>query len=483
MTQTATRTLEIYPVTRIEGHGKVTLHLNEHGKVENATFAVTQFRGFERFAQGRPFTEMPSLTARTCGICPVSHLIAASKACDDIMAVAIPDAAKNLRRIVNLAQLMQSHALAFFYLSSPDLLLGMDSDPAARNLFGVLSENPNLARDGISLRKFGQSIIEQLGGKRIHPSWIVPGGVASPMTLETRTFILDGVGPAKAAVLRSLEWYKQAVDPLGDGPFSAEAASFGNFESLFMGMVDENGNLEHYDGLLRMIDAHGAIVEDGFDVHEYGVKLAERVEPFSYLKSPYYQPLGYPGGMYRVGPLARLNIARACGTPMADRELEFFRQLANGPVLGSFHYHHARLIEILYALERIEELAADPVTGNRRVRAEAGPNRASGIGAAEAPRGTLIHEYAVDENGLVTSANMIIATGHNNLALNESVKQVAQRFVDGSHIQEGMLNRVEAVVRAYDPCLSCSTHAVGKMPLRVTLLDASGAILDEATRG
>ncbi|HEX2864152.1 MAG TPA: Ni/Fe hydrogenase subunit alpha, partial [Deinococcales bacterium] len=404
-----------------------------------------------------------------------------SKACDEIMAVGIPAAAANLRRIVNLAQLLQSHALAFFYLSSPDLLLGMDGDPATRNLFGVLSENPNLARDGVALRKFGQSIIEHLGGKRIHPAWIVAGGVESPMSLETRTFILDGVGPAKAAVLRSLEWYKQAVDPLGHGPFAAEAESFGRFESLFMGMVDEDGNLEHYDGKLRVIDARGQVVDD-FDIRRYRDKIDERVEPFSFLKSPYYRPLGYPAGMYRVGPLARLNIAKAAGTPMADRELEFFRQLADGPVLGSFHYHHARLIEMLHALERIEDLAADPVTGNHRVRAEAGPNRSSGIGAAEAPRGTLIHEYEVDDNGLVTAANMIIATGHNNLALNASVKQVAQRFVDGKKIQEGMLNRVEAVVRAYDPCLSCSTHAIGKMPLRVTLVSREGETLDEAVR-
>lgn len=471
------RQIEIYPVTRIEGHGKVTLHLNDAGQVNDAWFQVTQFRGFEKIAEGRPFAEMPSLTARTCGICPVSHLLASAKACDGLLAVEIPAAAVTLRKVVNLAQILQSHALAFFYLASPDLLLGMDSDPASRNIFGVLEKHPEIARDGIALRKFGQEIIAWLAGKRIHPAWIVPGGVNKALERDVRDRILAQIPDAKAAVLRSLESYKIAVAAMAD-----EIDGFGTFPSLFMGMVGPNGELEHYDGLLRVIDASGQVIADGLDPRNYQDFLEERIEPFSFLKSPFYKPLGYPEGMYRTGPLARLNVIASCGTPLADRELADFPGRGTGPQLGSFHYHHARLIEILYCLERIEELLAGDDVLSPRVRAVAGPNRLEAVGCTEAPRGLLWHHYKIDEAGLITWANMIIATGNNNLALNKGVLSTAQHFVKGERIEEGMLNRVEAVVRAYDPCLSCSTHAVGQMPLKIELRSSDNRLLDEAVR-
>lgn len=471
------REIVIDPVTRIEGHAKITLQLGDDGTVRDAMFHVTQFRGFEKFCEGRPLTEMPALMARTCGICPVSHLMAAAKACDELLAVEIPATAANLRRIMNLAQIVQSHALSFFHLSSPDLLLGMDADPLKRNIIGVLQEHPQLARDGIRLRQIGQTIIEILGEKRIHPAWVVPGGVNKPLSIGDRAAIQAMLPEALDIAHRTLHWYKQSMHGFRD-----EAATFANFPTMFMGLVDSHGNLEHYDGFLRMINARGDIIEDMVPCDRYQELIAEAVEPFTFMKFPYYRKIGYPEGIYRVGPLARLNLIDACGTPHADQEWAEFRSLSRGPVLSSFHYHYARLIEIVHGIERMQNLLADPHILDPFVRARARPNRREGIGVAEAPRGTLIHHFRIDEHGLITWANLVIATGHNNLAMNRGVLQAAQHFVDGQHLTEGALNRVEAVIRCYDPCLSCATHALGKMPLRIELLDPKGKVLDEVAR-
>ncbi len=472
-----TRTIVIDPVTRIEGHAKITLQLDDHGQVQDAMFHVTQFRGFEKFCEGRPFPEMPSLTARTCGICPVSHLMASSKACDDLMAVDIPPTAVKLRRLMNLGQITQSHALSFFHLSSPDMLLGWDSDPRRRNIFGVITDFPNLAKDGVRLRQIGQTIIAILGGKKVHPAWMVPGGVNNPLTKEKHAQIKAMLPEAKAIAVRTLNWFKRQMNK-----FHEEARTFGNFPTLFLGLVTPKGGLEHYDGFLRVTDEQGNTVKDMVPCKDYASIIAEAVEPFSYMKFPYYKPMGYPEGIYRVGPLARLNVADHCGTPIADQELIEFKQMQRGAVLSSFHYHYARLIEIVFAVERMEELLDEPDILDEHVRSRARSNRNEGIGVAEAPRGTLIHHYKVDDDGLMTWMNLIIATGHNNLAMNRGVKQVAQHFVDGNKLQEGMLNRVEAVIRCYDPCLSCATHAVGQMPLHVELRSKSGELLDEIKR-
>lgn len=472
-----TQLINIEPLTRIEGHAKITLHLDDSGAVEDARFHVTQLRGFEKLCEGRPFYEMPSLMARICGICPVSHLLASAKACDAIMAVRIPETAVKLRRLMNLAQIIQSHALSFFYLSAPDLLLGMDAAPLQRNLFGVAQANPALARDGIRLRQFGQQVIESLGGKRIHPAWVVPGGVNEPLAAAQRDAILAALPEIIRVAERSLAWFKAQLER-----YREEISSFAHFPSYFLSMVGAGGALEHYDGGLRVVDARGEIVADGLEAKNYQEFIGEAVEPWSYLKFPYYKPLGYPEGLHRVGPLARLNAAEKCGTPRADREWAEFRRLGDGAVLGSFHYHYARLIEILYAAERLGELLGDKDILDPHVRAFAGVNSLEGIGAAEAPRGTLIHHYRVDEKGLITWANLIIATGHNNLAMNRGVLQAAKRFVDGARLSEGMLNRVEAVIRTFDPCLSCSTHALGQMPLLIQLIGADGAVRDEIRR-
>jgi NAD-reducing hydrogenase large subunit len=472
------RQITIDPVTRIEGHARITIQLDDAGVVTDAKFHITQFRGFEKLCEGRPFHEMPSLMARICGICPVSHLVASAKACDALMAVQIPKAAANLRRIINLAQLVQSHALSFFYLSAPDLLLGMDADPINRNVFGLMQSHPDIARDGIRLRQFGQQVIELLGGKRIHPAWVVPGGVSEPLSAEKHATMVGQLPEVITIVERALPLFKQVFERFPD-----ETQKFGNFPSLFMGMVDEHGGLDHYEGRMRMVDADGKVVEAGWDPDDYEKYVGETVEPSSYLKSAYYKPLGYPDGIYRVGPLARLNVATRVDTPKAGREWVELRQIQSGAITSSFHYHLARLIEILYALERIGQLLDNPEILSTRVRAHAEPNNLEGIGMAEAPRGTLLHHYKIDENGLMVWANLIIATGHNNLAMNRSVAQVSREYVRGEKLQEGMLNRVEAVIRAYDPCLSCSTHALGKMPLRIHLAAPDGTVLDELVRG
>jgi NAD-reducing hydrogenase large subunit len=471
------QTITIDPVTRLEGHGKITIYLDGNGEVENAQFHVTQVRGFERFAQGRPFYEMPSLMARICGICPVSHLIASAKACEAIMSVRIPHTGAQLRRMLNLAQMVQSHALSFFYLSSPDLLLGMESNPATRNIFGVAAASPELGRAGIGLRRFGQHIIELLGDKRIHPGWVVPGGVTEPLSAAKRDAILAMIPEAYANVTLALNWYKKVADT-----FKAEIDVFANFPSLYMGLINEDESIEFTDGTLRMIDAQGKTIEDGITASRYTDVIGEAVENYSYTKFAYYKPLGYPQGSYRVGPLARLNIVKSMGTPLAEKELALFKQLAAGPVESSFHYHHARLIEALYGIEKIEQILSDPLILDKHVRANAGVNRLEGAGQAEAPRGTLNHHYKVDENGKITWANLVIATGQNNNAMNRGVLQAAKHYVKDRKFSEGAMNRIEAVVRTFDPCLSCSTHAFGQMPLVLTLLSAEGEVVDRLVR-
>jgi NAD-reducing hydrogenase large subunit len=472
------RRIVIDPVTRIEGHAKITVQLNDAGEVADARFHVAEFRGFEKFCEGRPLSEMAGITARVCGICPVSHLIASSKAGDAILAVTIPPPAEKLRRLMNLAQIVQSHALSFFHLSAPDLVLGLDSDPAQRNIFGLIAANPELARGGIRLRQFGQEIIEALGGKKIHPAWTVPGGVRGPLPEEKRPLIRARIAEARAMTQNALALLKGMFDK-----YRQEVETFGNFPTLFMGLVAGDGTWENYGGKIRLVDADRRIVADQLNPRQYREFIGEAVEPYSYLKSPYYKPRGYPDGIYRVGPLARLNLCDRMGTPLADQELVEFRQRGGrGAVTSSFHYHLARLIEILTSVERIEQLMDDPDLQSHHLRAHAGINELEGIGVSEAPRGTLFHHYQVDERGLIRKVNLLIATGQNNLAMNRTVSQIARHYIRGPEIPEGVLNRLEAGIRAFDPCLSCSTHAAGQMPLHVQLHGPAGELLDEVWR-
>ena len=471
------QTITIDPVTRLEGHGKITIYLDDKGEVENAQFHVTQVRGFEKFCEGRPFYEMPSLTARICGICPVSHLLASAKACEAIMSVRIPYTAAQLRRMLNLAQMVQSHALSFFHLSSPDLLLGMESDPVKRNILGVAAARPDLGLAGIGLRRFGQHIIELLGTKRIHTGWVVPGGVTEPLTMAHRDEMLAMLPEAYANLEKALVAYKQIA-----GNFKPEIEVFANFPTNYLGLINEDESIEFTDGTLRLIDPKGATIEEGITASRFTEVIGEAVENYSYTKFVYYKPLGYPEGSYRVGPLARLNIVKSMGTPRADKELAEFKQISAGPVESSFHYHHARLVEAMYGIEKIEQILNDPQILDTHVRATAGVNRLEGAGQIEAPRGTLNHHYKVDENGKITWASLVVATGHNNNAMNRGVLQAARRYVKDGKFSAGALNRVEAVIRTFDPCLSCSTHAFGQMPLAMTLMSADGEVMDQVVR-
>jgi NAD-reducing hydrogenase large subunit len=468
----------IDPVTRIEGHAKISIFMDDAGNVSDAEFHVVEFRGFEKFCEGRPYHEMPGITPRICGICPVSHLLASAKAGDAIMAVNIPPAADKLRRMMNLGQLVQSHALSFFHLSAPDFLLGWDTPQPQRNVFGLIAANADLARAGIRLRQFGQEIIEILGGKKIHPAWAVPGGVRSALTEAGRDKIRAWLPEAFATTQVAFDLFKKTLET-----HKREVQIFGNFSSLFMGLVTEDGTWEHHGGNLRFVDSSGSIIADQLDPQKYLEYIGESVQSSSYLKSPYYSPLGMPDGMYRVGPLARLNVAEQMGVPKADAELKLFKKMGRGAVSSSFLYHYARLIEILASLEYIERYLDDPDMFSDYLRADAGINSLRGVGVSEAPRGTLFHDYTVDRNGLLKKVNLIVATGQNNLAMNQTVAQIARHYVRGNDIPEPMLNRIEHGIRCYDPCLSCSTHAVGQMPMLVRLIGPDGAVANQVTRG
>ena len=460
-----------------EGHAKITIHLDDNGHVCGTEFNVTQVRGFEKFTEGRPFYEMPGITSRICGICPISHLLASSKACDAIMSLRISPTAKKLRELIHCAQMIQSHALSFFYLSAPDFLLGMDSDQGSRNVLGVIASHPEFARDGIELRKFGLQLIEGLAQERVHASWVVPGGVASPLSPPARDRILADLPAAKSIAERTLRFFKNAL-----GNYKEEIAYFGSAPTMYAGLVDPEGNLQFYDGELRFSQADGQIAAENIAGEQYADWMGEASLRHSYLKAPYYKPKGFPDGVYRVGPLARINVADQFGTPLADVELKDFRQRFGHPAHSAFLYHYARLLEIIHAFEKIEMLLADPQIHDKQVRATGGVNSLEGVGMIEAPRGILIHHYKLNEDGAITWANLIVATGHNNLAIGRSVQQVSEHFIDGNKLQGGMLNRVSAVVRAYDPCLSCSTHAIGEVALRIRLVNPAGELLDEISR-
>lgn len=472
----------IDPVSRIEGHAKITLHLGADGEVADARFHVTEFRGFEEFCRGRPLAEMPGLTARTCGICPVSHLLASAKAADAIGAVTIPPAAVLQRQLANLGQIVQSHVLSFFHLSAPDLLLGMEADPASRNLFGLMEQEPDVVRRGIRLRQFGQELIAAVTGARIHGTGIVAGGVAHPFGAEARDAVRARLDEALGAATATLA----SLDDI-EGRLAREVEVFGRFPSLYLGHLATDGTWEHLDGTLRVIDHDGAIVAEALDPARYREVLGEAATHDSYLKVPYWRERATGDdpapGMYRVGPLARVNLAERFGTPVADEGLARFRDRVGRVASSAFHYHRARVLEVVASIERVAAILEDPVLMDPLVRADAGINRRRGVGASEAPRGTLFHDYEVDAHGIVTDVNLVIATGQNALAMNRTILEIARAYVDDGSLTDGVLNRIEAGVRAYDPCLSCSTHAIGQMPMLLQLLAPDGEVLAERRRG
>ncbi len=469
--------ITIEPVTRIEGHAKVTIQLNENGTVNHAYLHVNEFRGFEKFCEGRMVFEMPLITPRICGICPVSHHLAAAKAADEVYGCPPPRPASLLRELMHMGQIIQSHGMHFFELAGPDLLLGFDSDPATRNVVGLIQANPNLTVKAVMLRKFGQEIIKTLGGRRVHPNFAIPGGVNKALYDAERDAILQGIDENIATIQVGLSIFKEWA-----AANKADVDKFAVLKSGYFGLVKEGNTLELYDGDIRLIDENGAQLEK-FDGRKYLDFIAEHVEDWSYLKFPYYKKMGWPKGVYRVGPLGRLNASDRISTPLADAELKIFKAMNPGkPVENTLHYHYARLIECLYAVEHVRVLLNDPDIMSTDIQNTRHDFKGEGVGVIEAPRGTLFHHYWAKENGQLERVNLIVATGHNNWAMSEAVDSVAKTYITGPEIHEGLLNRVEAAVRAHDPCLSCSTHAVGKMPLSIDIVDPDNNLVKNLTR-
>jgi NAD-reducing hydrogenase large subunit len=473
------RRVAIDPISRVEGHGKVTLLLDEHNHVQQARLHIVEFRGFEAFIVGRPYWEVPVMVQRLCGICPVSHHLAASKAIDEALGIgAIPRTAELVRRLMHYGQIMQSHALHFFHLASPDLLFGFDSEPARRNIVGVAEAHPDIARQGVLLRKFGQEVIRLTAGKRVHGTGSVPGGVNRHLTAGERDMLA-------AQVPQMLEWCEQAVE-LAAALHAQNPALYDHFGSLrtnWLSLVRPDGALDLYDGVLRARDPDGRILFDGAGVQGYLDLIEERTQPWTYLKFPYLRALGAEAGWYRVGPLARLQNCDRLPSPRAEAQRQRF--LAHGPVHATLAYHWARMIEMLHAMEVIAGLLDDDALLGGELTAPLPaqrPPRRAGVGVIEAPRGTLIHAYVLGDDDLVSACNLIVSTTHNNQAMNESVRAVARQFFDGRELTEGLLNHIEVAIRAYDPCLSCATHALGSMPLDLSLVGPAGELRSRVRR-
>ena len=472
------RRVAIDPVSRVEGHGKVTILLDEHNRVQQVRLHIVEFRGFEKFIEGRPYWEVPVMVQRLCGICPVSHQLAASKALDLVIgAQPVTRSADKIRRLMHYGQVMQSHALHFFYLASPDLLFGFDSDVNLRNIVGVAQAHPDIAKKGILLRKFGQELIRITSGKRIHGTGSVPGGMNKHVGQGDRDLL-------RPQARQMIAWAQEGVDLVkrlhAQNP--AVYDTFGSFRSNMLSLVRVDGAMDLYDGVLRARDADGKIFLDGASDQDYLSLIEEEVRPWTYMKFPHLRSLGRETGWYRVGPLARVQNCDFIPSSLAETERREFVDYGRGaPVHATLAYHWARMIEVLHTTEVIETLLDDPDILDGALMTE-GERRRSGVGVIEAPRGTLIHDYSVGDDDLVTKCNLIVSTTHNNQAMNEAVRSVAREYLDGHELTEGLLNRIEVAIRAFDPCLSCATHALGQMPLDVTLIGPGGELVDHVLK-
>lgn len=478
-TTNGTKRIVIEPVTRVEGHGKVTILLDENNQVKQTRLHIVEFRGFERFILGRPFWEVPVLVQRLCGICPVSHHLAAAKAMDRIVGGEnLTPTAEKMRRLMHYGQMFQSHALHFFHLCSPDLLFGFDADPAIRNVIGVINKFPDLAVQGVMMRKFGQEVIRATAGKKIHGTGAIPGGINKNLSIEERDSFLGDLE-------QMLKWCHGALKIAKD--YTVEnlkmLAPFGTFDSNHLSLIREDGAMDLYHGNLRAIDSQGEKIFDQIDYQNYLDYIAEEVRNWSYMKFPFIKSLGTENGWYRVGPLARLNTCDFIDTPEAEAaRKEFMAVTDNKPNNITMAYHWARMIELLHSGEKIKELLHDTDLQGTDLVVK-GTRRGEAVGLIEAPRGTLFHHYKVDENDQVTMANLIVSTTCNNEPMNRAVHKVAQDHLSGVEITEGLLNHIEVAIRAYDPCLSCATHAMGQMPLVVTIVDHEGNELGSKSKG
>jgi NAD-reducing hydrogenase large subunit len=475
--------ITIEPVTRVEGHGKVTIHLDNNGEIEQTRLHIVEFRGFERFIQGRPYWEAPVLVQRLCGICPVSHHLAAAKALDVIVGAGTGDGltptGEKMRRLMHYGQMFQSHSLHFFHLASPDLLFGIDADPLIRNIIGVAMEHKDLAVQGVMMRKYGQEIIEATAGKKIHGTGAIPGGINKHLSEADKERFINGADPLN--IDKMIAWSEAALAFFKDYHSKNKEVidQFFTFPSSYLSLVRKDGALDLYHGVLRAIDSEGNKILYDVDYQEYNKYIDEEVKNWSYMKFPYLKEKGKKEGWYSVGPLARLNTADFIDTPLAQKEFEIFKAYTNGkPNHMPMHSHWARLIEILHSAEKMKELLNDPdlLKGDLTTK---GTKRNEGVGLIEAPRGTLFHHYKINHDDQITMANLIVSTTNNNEPMNLAVNQVAKKLMTGQkEITEGMMNAVEVAIRAYDPCLSCATHALGKMPLEIQLFDSRDKLID-----
>jgi NAD-reducing hydrogenase large subunit len=487
-----TTKLVIDPITRIEGHGKVVIEIDDDHNVVDAKLHVVEFRGYEKFIQGHPFWEATVLMQRICGICFVSHHLGGAKALDEMVGVgpasglSLTPTAVKMRRLGHYAQMLQSHVTAYFYLVLPEMLFGIDAPPEQRNVLGLIEADPDLVKRVVMLRKWGQEVIAAVFGKRMHGISSVPGGVNKSLTAgEVDRFLAGADGLLSA---------DQVIEEAGLGlelfynfheKHRLEVDRFATVSALNMCLVDDDSNVDYYDGKLRVVDGDKSVVQE-FSYRDYLDHFSEGVEKWTYMKFPFLTDLGREAGSVRVGPLARLNVTKSLSTPLAQQALEKFHAYTDGRVNNmTLHTNWARAIEIVHAAEVVRDLLADPDVqkDDLVVTPPADAWTGEGVGVVEAPRGTLLHHYRADREGNITFANLIVATTQNNQVLNRTVRSVAKDYLGGrTEITEGMMNAIEVGIRAYDPCLSCATHALGQMPLIVTVVDAEGRVLSERVR-
>ena len=476
------RTITLSPVTRIEGHAKVTIELDDAGNVADARLNVVELRGFEKFCIGRPVEELPRIVTSICGVCPWHHHLASAKANDAIFGVTPPPTGKKLRDLCQSIAFCSDKILHFFFLAGADFIMGPDADYAVRNVIGIAQANPEIGRRVVRSRHLGTQMLNIVSGKSIHPVTAVPGGFSKPLTEEERQQLLPMAGEVLEFAKFAIGFAKANIFP----KYLEAIKTLGVIQTGFLGTVADDGSLNLYEGKLRLMKPDGTYTD--FPSDKYTEHISEKVLPWSYLKFPYAKAWGEgfdmeaipPKGIYRTNTLARINVCDKMATPLAQAEFEEFRKAFGRPAQQTLLYHYARLIELVYNAEHVIELLTDPQITGKETRVPVTPRAARGVGCVEAPRGTLIHDYETDKDGMVTNVNLIVGTTHNNAPMNMSVKQAARSLIKNGKYDQGILNRVEMAIRAYDPCLSCATHTFdGTLAVKVEIFDHDGRLLNE----
>ncbi|MBI2839868.1 MAG: Ni/Fe hydrogenase subunit alpha [Acidobacteria bacterium] len=484
------RRVVIDPITRLEGHGKIDIFLDDRGEVDRAYFQVPELRGFEVFCKGRPAEDMPQITSRICGVCPTAHHMASTKALDDLYRVQPPAAAKKIRELFYNTFMLEDHALHVYILGGPDFIVGPEAPKELRNVLGVIGQvGVEVGKRVISMRRRLRELMTHLGGKAIHPVLGLPGGVAKGITADELPAIKDLAREGLEFALFTLQVFRDIVLK-NEKYVDLITSETYTHRTYYMGMVDESNRVSFYDGLIRVVDPTGREYAK-FAASRYRDYVAEHVEPWSYVKFCFLKPVGWNGftdgaqsGVYSVAPMARLNASDGMATPKAQEAYEeLYRTLGSKPVHHTLANHWARVVEMVYAAERMIELLEDPDITSQHLRVIPTATPSIGIGVVEAPRGTLYHHYETDDRGLITKANLIVATQNNSARIAMSVEKAAKGLIHGGQISDGLLNMVEMAFRAYDPCHGCATHTLpGQMPLRIRVRDSAGVVLKEMGR-